>query len=248
MKSSAYDWMKEGFTMVPNVLFNRFHQLNLTSDEMLLVLYLLSQMNQSQSIEETTKIANQLGWSTNKLFSELNQLMDKNYLSIELVPDKNGKQTDHYSLRPLFEQLDEKYYQKATSKNSTALQSEKKFTEDDAFKETESLVMTFESEFGRMLTPLELETLNTWLSTDHYQPALIKYALKEAVIHQALSLKYIDKILLTWEKKNIRTVNEAQRESERFQQQQQDKFVPPKTTDKRYDHFEIPLYDWKGNN
>lgn len=247
MKSSTYDWMKEGFTMVPNILFNRFHQLNLTSDEMLLVLYLLSQMNQSQSIEETTKIANQLGWTSGKLFSELNQLMDKNYLSIELVPDRNGKQTDHYSLRPFFEQLDEKYFQKVASQPTNQLISKAKFTEDETFKETESLVMSFESEFGRMLTPLELETLNNWVSKDNYQPALIKYALKEAVIHQAISLKYIDRILLTWEKKNIRTVNEAQQESERFQQKQQNKVMPPKK-DSRYDHFEIPLYDWKSDN
>lgn len=246
MKSSTYDWMKEGFTMVPNVLFNRFHQLNLTSDEMLLVLYLLSQMNQSQSIEETTKIANQLGWTSGKLFGELNQLMDKNYLSIELVPDRNGKQTDHYSLRPFFEQLDEKYFQKS-SQQANRQAAKVKQTEDESFKETESLVMAFENEFGRMLTPLELETLNTWVSQDNYQPALIKYALKEAVIHQALSLKYIDRILLTWEKKNIRTVNEAQQESERFQQKQQNKVLPPKK-DNRYDHFEIPLYDWKPDN
>lgn len=247
MKSSTYDWMKEGFTMVPNILFNRFHQLNLTSDEMLLVLYLLSQMNQSQSIEETTKIANQLGWTSSKLFSELNQLMDKNYLSIELVPDRNGKQTDHYSLRPFFEQLDEKYFQKVANQPTNQLISKAKFTEDETFKETESLVMSFESEFGRMLTPLELETLNNWVAKDNYQPALIKYALKEAVIHQAISLKYIDRILLTWEKKNIRTVNEAQQESDRFQQKQQNKVMPPKK-DGRYDHFEIPLYDWKSDN
>lgn len=247
MKSSTYDWMKEGFTMVPNILFNRFHQLNLTSDEMLLVLYLLSQMNQSQSIEETTKIANQLGWTSGKLFSELNQLMDKNYLSIELVPDRSGKQTDHYSLRPFFEQLDEKYFQKVANQPTSQFTSKAKFTEDETFKETESLVMSFESEFGRMLTPLELETLNNWVSKDNYQPALIKYALKEAVIHQAISLKYIDRILLTWEKKNIRTVNEAQQESDRFQQKQQNKVMPPKK-DSRYDHFEIPLYDWKSDN
>lgn len=247
MKSSIYDWMKDGFTMVPNVLFNRFHQLNLSSDEMLLILYLFSQMNQNHSIEETTKIANQLGWTSNKLFSELNHLMDKNFLSIELVPDKYGKQTDHYSLRPLFEQLDERYYQKNTAKDKQVQTHQEIAKEDDLFKETESLVMTFENEFGRMLTPLELETLNNWISKDNYQPALIKYALKEAVIHQALSLKYIDRILLTWEKKNIRTVNEAKRESERFQQGQQ-KNIPPKSNNNRYDHFEIPLYDWKSNN
>lgn len=241
MKPTNYDWMKSGYTMVPNIIFNRFHQLNLSSDEFLLILYLLSQLNQSQSVDEMSKIANQLGWSSTKLFETLNSLMDKNYLSIELVPDKFGKHSDHYSLRPFFEQLDEKYFQAEEVKFSVPVAPS--FTADVP---TESIVNTFEREFGRTLTPLELETLNAWVVLDKYPTDLIKLALKEAVIHQAISLKYIDKILLTWEKKNIRTANEAQREMERYQDKQQNKQAPPSNTtpDSSYDRFQIPLYDW----
>lgn len=241
MKTTIYDWMKYGFTMVPNVLFNRFNQLNLSSDELLLVLYLLSQLNQSHSVEETTKVANQLGWSTTKLFEILNSLMDKNYLSIELVPDKYGKHSDHYSIRPFFEQLDEKYFQPEEAKFDVPVETKTEMT-----MPTESIVDTFEREFGRTLTPLELETLNSWIVKDRYPADLIKLALKEAVIHQAISLKYIDKILLTWQKRNIRTANEAQREMERYQQQQQKKqssYTAP-TNDSSYDRFQIPLYNW----
>ena len=47
--------------------------------------------------------------------------------------------------------------------------------------------------------------IGQWLITDHYSPELIRLALREAVLNQAYSLKYIDRILLAWERKNITT-------------------------------------------
>ena len=67
------------------------------------------------------------------------------------------------------------------------------------------LYQGFEKEFGRPLSPIELEMIGQWLNTDHYSPELIRLALREAVLNQAYSLKYIDRILLAWERKNITT-------------------------------------------
>ncbi len=36
--------------------------------------------------------------------------------------------------------------------------------------------------------------IGQWLNTDHYSPELIRLALREAVLNQAYSLKYIDRI------------------------------------------------------
>jgi len=44
---------------------------------------------------------------------------------------------------------------------------------------------------------------------------LIQLALKEAVLSQAYSLKYMDRILLSWERKNLKTAAQVQREKER---------------------------------
>ena len=116
--STIYDWMKDGSTSIPNILFNRFGQLGLTSDEMVLVLYILSQMNQHKSVNNFQKISNQLGWSINKTMEMINQLIEKDFLSIELEKDENGKQSDHYTLRPFFTWLDEHFYQKNDAQKS----------------------------------------------------------------------------------------------------------------------------------
>ena len=65
------------------------------------------------------------------------------------------------------------------------------------------------------LSPIEFETINQWLEDDHYAPDLISLALKEAVLSQAYSLRYMDRILLNWEKKHLTTVAQVQKESER---------------------------------
>ena len=80
--------------------------------------------------------------------------------------------------------------------------------------EIKQLYQGFEKEFGRPLSPIELEMIGQWLNTDHYSPELIRLALREAVLNQAYSLKKkalresvggeayslknIDRILLAW--------------------------------------------------
>jgi DNA replication protein len=53
------------------------------------------------------------------------------------------------------------------------------------------------------------------MNEDHYDPDVVALALREAVLNQAYSLKYMDRVLITWEKRNLRTVQaikQAQRE------------------------------------
>lgn len=45
-------------------------------------------------------------------------------------------------------------------------------------------------------------------------------ALREAVLSQAYSLKYIDRILLSWEKKNIKTAAQVQQLKDRQRERQ----------------------------
>ena len=46
-----------------------------------------------------------------------------------------------------------------------------------------------------------MEMIKQWQTEDGYPDDLIQLALKEAVLNQAFSLKYMDRILLSWERK-----------------------------------------------
>lgn len=75
-----------------------------------------------------------------------------------------------------------------------------------------TLFEEIESNFGRTLSPYEIEEIKNWEDTE-----LTRYAIKKAVLNNKFSIQYISKILYSWKKENIRTVQEAQREEEDFQ-------------------------------
>ena len=73
----------------------------------------------------------------------------------------------------------------------------------DEPKETD-IFEVFENEFGRTLSPIEYETINTWLDSN-IDEETIKSALKEAVLNGVTNLKYINSILYEWTKKGIKS-------------------------------------------
>ncbi len=64
-----------------------------------------------------------------------------------------------------------------------------------------------EQEFGRPISPMECEIINTW----DYPIDVIKLAIKEAVSSNNCAIKYIDRIIFNWKKKNIKSVADAEK-------------------------------------
>jgi DnaD/phage-associated family protein len=65
--------------------------------------------------------------------------------------------------------------------------------------------------FGRTINPVECELIGTWQDNE-----LTRYAIKQAIFNGKYNLKYINSILLNYEKNSITTVQQAQEEEERF--------------------------------
>src|SRR5699024_845640 len=95
----------------------------------------------------------------------LRRLIQKNYIKIEQTEDEQQKLTEAYCLSPLWEKFIEK--------------------EEKGDQEAENIgtiFILFEQEFGRPLSPFEIEIINTWLDEDEISPALIKAGLRESVL------------------------------------------------------------------
>jgi DNA replication protein len=131
-------------------------------------------------------------------------MIQNKLMEIKTVKHADGKSYDQYS----FERLFEKLLQSASNEVQAQKQETNKVTRETVFAQ-------IESEFGRPLSPIEYETINQWLTDDHYAPEMISLALKEAVLSQAYSLRYMDRILLNWEKRNLTTVKQVQKEENR---------------------------------
>lgn len=72
-------------------------------------------------------------------------------------------------------------------------------------KWTDEIVPDFESEFGRQLSSMERKAIVNMFEQYHYSKTMVLEALKEAVLSQALNLKYISTILASWRKRGINT-------------------------------------------
>ena len=55
----------------------------------------------------------------------------------------------------------------------------------------------FENEFGRTLTPFEIDTIRDWVESG-FTLDLIKSALGEAIRNKVRSIRYVDRVLLNY--------------------------------------------------
>lgn len=74
-----------------------------------------------------------------------------------------------------------------------------------------------EQEFGRTLNSTEAARLATMEAT--YPRELVELAVEVALIAQALSLAYIEQVLLNWQVKGIKTAQAAQADAEQYRMQ-----------------------------
>lgn len=198
-------WMTEGQTVLPTLLLRHYRKFNLSNDELVLILQLKSYMDKGDLFPSTKQIGENMNMTEDNVFRAIHQLTQKKVLSIETTKDEKGITQDAYSLSLLWEKLFVLMKQELTDEE--VINKE---------KEDKNLYTLFEEEFGRSLSSIEIEVLTKWMKEDKYSNELIRMALREAVLSQVYNLKYIDRILLNWEKKNIRTKEQVEKESEKF--------------------------------
>jgi len=94
-------------------------------------------------------------------------------------------------------------------------------TETAKTETTSDIFSTFESEFGRTLSPMEYELINAWVTTGINEELIIG-ALKEATYNGVSNLRYIDKIIFEWGKKGFKTMNDV---NKHIKEKQEKEFI-----------------------
>jgi len=103
-----------------------------------------------------------------------------------------------YDFEPLFEKLSEFWACAKVKDNEKMIRT----LEKKAGNNLEiNLYNNFEKEFGRPLSPMEVDQINMW--SRKIKPIMIIEALRKAVLLGKHNFKYIDGILLEWEKNSI---------------------------------------------
>lgn len=179
--------------------------MNIQDDEAIILLHLISFEQEGTDFPTPNDLMMRTNFQLMMISQLLQRLMQKGLLEISQSNDELGKITEQYSLQPLWERL------------LDLLQSKQQKVKDTASQLNETAIFNlFEQEFGRLLSPIEIETIGMWMDLDQHTPEIIKAALKEAVLAGKVSLRYIDRILMEWKKKNIKTLQQIEKHSEQY--------------------------------
>lgn len=159
-------------------LLNYYHLLNISETELVIILE-IEQMFKQNVIITNKELEKRMNIDNRKIDLCLKNLVKNEYLTFN----------NNYSTSNLIDTSN--VYLKIIDKLYESEIIEKK---EYGQQKTQNIIKTFENEFGRRLSPLEIDIVRDWHET--YSHELIMYSLTEAVTHNVLNLKYIEKILI----------------------------------------------------
>lgn len=207
---------------IPAKLLTEYKALGLKETDVMVLLHLHRFLQERNEFPTPTELSSVLTLNEQECADILRSLIQRGFLKIEQTKNAQHQISEAYSLQPLWEKL--------FSKDPFPSNSE---------EEGEGTIfILFEQEFGRPLSPFEIETINAWLDQDQIAPALIKAGLRESVLMGKLNFKYIDRILREWQKKGIRSVEQAREASKQFRDHQVSKQYQVKKRDTSF------YYNW----
>lgn len=209
MFDKMFNVLKEKDVVFPRLLLMNYKDLNITDQELIILIYII---NMNNNVYDPKIISQDLKIELVELLTIISDLNERGFLKTELV-QKGSKKIEVINTDELYKKL------------TFLVVNEKE-------KKDESIFSVFESQFARPLSPMEYEFINAW-KDNGFSDELIILALKEAVYNGVTNLKYIDKVLDEWHKKNIKNKEDVIKEQQRFKEKKS-----------RITKKEVFSYDW----
>ena len=187
MNTTIIDTLKERPIVIPRILFKNYKKLNITEEELIVLIFIL---NLGEKIVYNLEIfIKELNYDKYQIMRVLTNLSEKNIISIRVEKNSQGISEEYICTDILYNKIFNLLLDKEDQKEKTI--------DTDLFT-------LFEQELGRTLSPMECEIIKEWINSSNYSEELIREALKEAIYNNVRSLKYIDRILYTWNTKGIK--------------------------------------------
>ncbi|MCS1351194.1 DnaD domain-containing protein [Mechercharimyces sp. CAU 1602] len=201
--------LEQGNVSVPALLISEYAQLGLSEGQVMLLIQLIHfKEKEGNSFPTVAELEGRMSVAADQIVGWLHTLIGEGFLTIEKSVDEQGLHSEQYHLLPLYQRLAE-----------FILEREEKVGVSEEKADYQSVFQLFEHEFGRPLSPMECETLAQWIDEDGYREDVIRVALREAVFCGKISFRYIDRILLEWQKKGINSAEAAIEHTKQFRQQ-----------------------------
>jgi DNA replication protein len=207
------DFFSAGFTLVPNLILKYSSRLNLCSNDILVLLACFYFQQQGKDDLKLKDFARLLNVSEKSIKAFIEAMASRGLFII------SGNTCD---LSGLFEKItdlwaEEKVQAMQDARHEAAPAAQQTTPPGEAQSpHLHGLLRTFEQEFGRALSQIECAQILSWNEDKGCSEPVILEALKRAVLRGVLNLRYIDRILVQWSKKNLRTAQEVNNYEEQF--------------------------------
>ena len=222
-------WIEQGNVSISQLFFHNYKSLGIKDLDAMLIMHMNAFKSSGKEFPTPADFSRQMSLTENEISMILQRLMQHGLLRIDQSQDLNGVLHEKFSLQPLWTRLTDKM----TLVTEEAEDKSLKISEGEIFK-------LFEQEFGRFLSPMESESISMWLDEDGHSVEIIRAALKEAVLAEKMSLRYIDRILFEWKKKNIKTIAQVNSQTKKFRTVG----IRPSQQDKTAAVKHVPFYNW----
>ena len=187
MNELVFNTLKEKDFIIKSYLLKVAISLNLDLNDFILLVYLTNQEEPSLNIENIKKYTY---LSEDAIMESYTKLLAINLIEVTMKKDGNGLVREVINLDNII-------------KNITS-----DITREHKQSEKTNLFSLFECEFVRPLSPMEYEIINEWIRSG-ISEELISEALKEAIFNGVKSLRYIDKILISWKDKGYKSASDV---------------------------------------
>lgn len=172
------------------LLLENYRELGLSENQVMVLLITDYCIKQGDRLVTADLLSLKMSLEYKLIDQTLAELMNKGLIT--LITDQDG--LTQTSLTGIKELLVDGYV-RSYIKDKTKPQSEE--------KTNDNLISVFETEFGRPLSYLEIQTIKQWVE-EGYVEATILSALKTAIGARVKNIRYIDKILLEWRQQEER--------------------------------------------
>ncbi|MFA7468367.1 MAG: DnaD domain protein [Desulfotomaculaceae bacterium] len=205
------DLFIQGFTSIPNLLLKLYKNMGISDTEMMLVIQLFRLRTEDKNFLPSLKeLGNVMQKNEEQITADLESLLQKEMLRVtDFYDDGRHLVIKGYDFEPLFEKLSEIWACIRVRENERL----SKMMENEPGAAV-NLYSSFEKEFGRPLSPMEVEQINLW--STKLNSNMVLEALRKAVMMGKHNFKYIDSILLEWEKNNLRNPGDVEEYDKRF--------------------------------
>lgn len=170
------------------LLLENYKKLQITENQLVIVLMVDHLLSQGNPFITADLLSLKMSLDVKDIDTLIADLLTKGLLEYTTL---NGKTVT--TLNPLKEKLYSEF-QISISKENAVKNNQKIKTE------LNNIFETFQKELGRSLSPLEVSRIREWVSLGYSDETIIN-ALKEALSQGKRSLRSVDKILLSWAKR-----------------------------------------------